>query len=422
MGIFSRKAPTSNKLTPTDGPDKFNGQFFYPLFGSNSINWGGVDYLKDFLEVPEVNGIISLKVSAFANGKLKIISKGTGEEVSRNEPLVRALMNPNQYQSQQEFLQQTKFYHEIFGNEILYFLTPVGMPLNVKGLFSISPESVRITEENSTPFFQSTDFRAKYSYVCGGQTMVFPKDSIIHINRANVNGQMLTIGTVTTEVTQADQSYLWGIPVMASHQANVRNLRAAYEARNVLIENRGALGILSNGSTDGVGSMLPIDPKLKKELQDEYRRYGMTKGQMQIIMTSLNLKWQQMAIDTDKLKLFDECEADTRALCLGYGVPYELIAAGQTYDNKLRAERQFYQNTIIPEAGEWCDAINRRVEIAGKSWEVSITYDHLPVFQDNVKERAQAMSLMAAAIEKLITNGVMTVEQAQVELQKFGIK
>lgn len=252
--------------------------------------------------------------------------------------------------------------------------------------------------------------------------MVFPKDSIIHINRANVNGQMLTIGTVTTEVTQADQSYLWGIPVMASHQANVRNLRAAYEARNVLIENRGALGILSNGSTDGVGSMLPIDPKLKKELQDEYRRYGMTKGQMQIIMTSLNLKWQQMAIDTDKLKLFDECEADTRALCLGYGVPYELIAAGQTYDNKLRAERQFYQNTIIPEAGEWCDAINRRVEIAGKSWEVSITYDHLPVFQDNVKERAQAMSLMAAAIEKLITNGVMTVEQAQVELQKFGIK
>jgi hypothetical protein len=252
--------------------------------------------------------------------------------------------------------------------------------------------------------------------------MDFPKDSIIHINRANVNGQMLTAGTVTTEVTQSDQSHLWGIPVMASHQANVRNLRAAYEARNVLIENRGALGILSNGSTDGVGSMLPIDPKLKKELQDEYRRYGMTKGQMQIIMTSLNLKWQQMAIDTDKLKLFDECEADTRALCLGYGVPYELIAAGQTYDNKLRAERQFYQNTIIPEAGEWCDAINRRVEIAGKSWEVSITYDHLPVFQDNVKERAQAMSLMAAAIEKLITNGVMTVEQAQVELQKFGIK
>jgi len=422
MGIFSRKAPTSNKLTPTDGPDKFNGQFFYPLFGSNSINWGGVNYLKDFLEVPEVNGIISLKVSAFANGKLKIISKGTGEEVSRNEPLVRALMNPNQYQSQQEFLQQTKFYHEIFGNEILYFLTPVGMPLNVKGLFSISPASVRITEDNSVPFFQTQDVRAKYSYVWGGQTMDFPKDSIIHINRANVNGQMLTIGTVTTEVTQADQSHLWGIPVMASHQANVRNLRAAYEARNVLIENRGALGILSNGSTDGVGSMLPIDPKLKKELQDEYRRYGMTKGQMQIIMTSLNLKWQQMAIDTDKLKLFDECEADTRALCLGYGVPYELIAAGQTYDNKLRAERQFYQNTIIPEAGEWCDAINRRVEIAGKSWEVSITYDHLPVFQDNVKERAQAMSLMAAAIEKLITNGVMTVEQAQVELQKFGIK
>lgn len=423
MGIFSRKVLTDNKdLTPTDNPEKFNGQFFYSLYGSNSINWNGTNYLKDFLEVPEVNGIISLKVSSFANGKVKIISKTTGEEVSRNEPLVRALLNPNQYQSQQEFLQQTKFYHEIFGNEILYFLTPVGMPLNIKGLFSISPASVRITEDNSVPFFQTQDVLAKYSYVWGGQSMDFPKDSIIHINRANVIGQMLHIGTSTTEVNQSDQSHLWGISVMASHQANIRNIRAAYEARNVLIENRGALGILSNGSEDGTGSLLPIDPKLKKELQDEYRRYGMTKGQMQIIMTSLNLKWQQMAIDTDKLKLYEECEADTRALCLGFGVPYELIAAGQTYDNKLRAERQFYQNTIIPEADEWCDAINRRVEVAGKSWEVTIDYDHLPVFQENVKERAQAMSLMAAALEKLIANGVMTIEQARVELQKFGIK
>lgn len=422
MGIFTRSKQVATKLTPTDDPEKFNGQFFYPLFGSNSISWNGTNYLRDFLEVPEVNGIIGLKVSAFANGKIRIISKTTGEDVNRNEPLVRALMKPNQYQSQQEFLQQTKFYHEIFGNEILYFLTPVGMPLNVKGLFSISPDSVLITEYNSTPFFQSTEFRAKYSYVWGGTSTDFPKGSIIHINRANVIGQMLNTGESTTQVSQSEQSYLWGSPVMASHQANIRNIRASYEARNVLIENRGALGILSNGAMDGTGSMLPLDPKMKKDLQDEYRRYGMTKGQMQIIMTSLNLKWQQMSIDTDKLKLFDECEADTRALCLGFGVPYELIAAGQTYDNKLRAERQFYQNTIIPEATEWCDAINRRVEIAGKSWEVSITYDHLPVFQENVKERAQAMALMAGAIEKLIAVGAMTVDQAKVELQKMGVK
>lgn len=419
MGIFSRK---SSPLTPTDTPEKFNGSFFYPIFGTSSIGWGSTNYLKDFLEVPEVNGIISLKVSAFANGRISVVSKETGKEVLRNEPLVRSLLNPNPYQSQQEFLQQTKFYHEIFGNEILYFLTPVGMPMNVKALYSISPDSILITEDNSKPFFQSLEFNGKYSYVWAGQTVDFPRESIIHINRANISGINVLSGITTTNVSQSSLSHLWGCPVQESHQPNIRNIRASYEARNVLIENRGALGILSNGGTDAVGAMLPLDPKQKQQLQDDYRRYGMTKGQMQIIMTSLNLKWQQMAIDTDKLKLFEECEADTRALCLGYGVPYELIAAGQTYDNKLRAERQFYQNTIIPEANEWCDAINRRVEIAGKSWEVRITYDHLPVFQENVKERAQAMALMGGAIEKLIVQGVMTIDQARVELQKFGVQ
>jgi len=419
MGIFKRK---DTELKPTDTPEKFNGSFFYPLFGSSSIGWGGSNYLKDFLEVPELNGIISLKVGAFANGIIKIVSNQTGEEVSRNEPLVRALLNPNQYQSQREFLQQTKFYHEIYGNEILYFLTPVGMPLNVKGLFSISPDCIQITEDNSRPFFQNTEFRGKYSYTWGGQTIDFPLDSIIHINRSNVSGRMVSVGLSTSEVNQSSHSHLWGCPVQESLQPNIRNIRAAYEARNVLIENRGALGILSNAAEDSTGSVLPIDPKLKKELQEDYRKYGMMKGQQQIIMTSLKMRWDQMAIDADKLQLFQECEEDTKSICLGFGVPYELIASGQTYDNKLRAERQFYQNTIIPEANEWCDAINRRVEIAGKSWRVSISYDHLPVFQENVKERAQAMSLMSNAMEKLITIGVMTVQQAQVELQKFGIK
>lgn len=422
MGIFGRKSnQVDTKLDNLSTPEKFGNSWFYPIFGSASINWGGKDYLKDFLEVPEVNGIISLKVAAFANGILKITSDATGKEVANTDPIAKLLRNPNAYQSQAEFIQQTRFYKEIFGNELQYFLAPLGMNSSPKAWFSINPDIVEIQEGGNIAPFMTVENNAKYFYTWGGRKYEFPKGTIVHINRANVSNLGLYQTTATT-VKNPEQSYLWGSSVLGANQGPIRNIRAAYEARNVLIENRGALGILSNAAEDGTKSLLPIQPELKKQLQDDYRRYGMTKGQMQIIMTSLNLKWQQMSIDTDKLKLFEEIIDDTKILCLGYGVPYDLISSGVTYDNKLRAERQFYQNTIIPDAMEWTDALNRHFQSAGKSWTITMTYDHLPVFQENVKERAQAMALMAGAFEKLLTQGVMTIDQAKQELTKFGIQ
>jgi len=94
MGIFGRKSsPEAIKQTPLDTPDKFGDSFFYNIFGTNALNWNGNKYLKDFLEVPELNAIISLKVSAFSNGILKIVSKETGKEVTNQEDIVRILQH-----------------------------------------------------------------------------------------------------------------------------------------------------------------------------------------------------------------------------------------------------------------------------------------------------------------------------------------
>lgn len=418
MGLFSR---AKKSLEPTDSPDKFGSQWFYPMFLGNSIAWNGTQYFRDFVEVPEVNAVISANVNAFANGKIKIISKTTDKEVARNEPLVRRLMEPNYYQSQREWINQSRYYYEIYGNEIIFFLAPVGMPLNVKGIFSITPEIVGIQEDNTTPYFMRTDAAVQYSYRWNGQEMPFPADSIVHINNANVMGGQPCTNT-RLEVKDFARSVFWGTPKLASLQGPVRNIRAAYEARNVLIENRGALGILTNGAEDGTGAMLPLDPKMKKELQDEYKNYGLTKNQFQVIMTSLNLKWQQMAIDADKLKLFEEIEADHRIICNAYNTPYELFAANQTYENKQRAERQFYQNKIIPDAAEWIGAINRRAETMDKSWYLTIDYTHLPVFQENLKDRGVALSQTVTALDKAYQSGAITIEQYQAELSKFNVQ
>ena len=92
------------------------------------------------------------------------------------------------------------------------------------------------------------------------------------------------------------------------------------------------------------------------------------------------------------LKLFEETEADTRKICDAFGLPYELLSTekGTTFDNKKEAKRQFYQDTIIPEADEWIQALNDFFQTKGKSWSIIGTFDHLPIFQENIKERAAA--------------------------------
>jgi hypothetical protein len=417
MGLFNRKIST--KSTPLDTPDKFGDSFFYPINGINSISWGSNQYLRDYLEVPEVNGVINQKVSMFCNGIIRVISDITGKEIPNNDPFVKLLREPNYFQSQKEWMQQTGLFGEIYGNEYIFFLTPVGMPNSPKAMFNLPPDIV-VVNEPSTPFFLETTNKATYWYTWNGQKTQLSPDSIIHINRANVSSALNHFQS-DLSVTNYQNSYTLGTPAMAAQQMPIRNIRAAYEARNVMIENRGALGILSNFSKDGTGAMLPIDPKAKKELQDDYKKFGMTKSQYQIIITSLPLQWQQMSIDTDKLKLFEEIAADFQSICTGFGMAYEMFTANQTYDNKLRAERQTYQNTIIPMANEKIGALNHKFKTQEKSWHIEIDYSYLPIFQENIREKSVSTKQMADAFAIMYRDQAITLEQYQAELLKLGI-
>lgn len=410
MGFFDKfKSVKKTGVAAILNPGYKDGDFMFPLSPANSLSWASTEltHLLDYLEVPEVASIINMKARAFANMKLQTVSKTTGLPVKVNES--RILNNPNYFQSQKEFLMQTKLFQEIFGNEVLYFLKGVGMP--VSAMFTLPPLFVDIDEMGRQPYWLERDFpeAVKYHIEWNGQRMALNTDDICHINNAKVK-------------LLADDVY-WGESTMKSLQAPISNIRAAYEARNVLIENRGALGILSNNSADGMGATMPLDGDEKTALQNDFKKYGVTKKQWQIIITSLNLKWQQMSIDADKLKLFEEVKADTEQICDAYGVPFELLSnqKGTTFENRKNAEKTFYTGTIIPEAEEWAGAINRKWDTEGKSWEVRATFEHLDIFSDNQRERAQSIAVLINGLSKALADGAITLDQYQKEMQKLKI-
>lgn len=402
-----------NYFTPNQTA-QFNKAGYLKGYGVDSINWNNQNYLKDYLEVPEVSAVVGILVRAFANGRLRTISKSNGKDVVTTDAITKIIANPNWMQSQAEFVMQTKLFREIFGNEYIYLLTPVGLPNSIKAMTSLPPQIVSVENNNTsdTPYFKSTEKPkdTRYYYEWNGvKQEIDYLNNLIHINSNAAN------------ITPSN--YIVGESSLASLQPAIQNIRSAYEARNVIITNRGALGILSNDSKDAVGSTKAMDPKAQKDLQDDFAKYGMSKSQWQVIITNMSLKWQQMSIDVAGLKLFEECEADTQRICDKYGVPYELLGAskGTTFANKNEANKLLYQNTIIPQAIEWVGALNDRFDTKNKSYEIAMTYDHLPVMQENLKERGASLTLTTNAMSKALADGAITIQQYQNELKKYGI-
>ena len=404
MAWFSKKA---QPITPTSLP-KSDEPFFIPV-GFGGLNWDNLKYLEDYQQVPEVNAIINGIARAFSNGKLQIVSKATGKEVSNNESLVKALRNPNPYQGTIEWMMQSRIFAEIYGNEFIYFYTKPGFTNKIAAIYNIPSDIIKVDDESELPFYKHTSKELKYEVTFDGKTEQLPSESMVHISNSSVE--------------LSEDGYICGQSNLKALQPAIQNICAAYEARNVIIKNRGALGILSNSNSDATGSTLPMDEKEKAALQNEFRKYGIAKSQHQVIITNLRLQWQQMAIDTDKLKLFEECKADTEKICDAYGYPFELLGnqQGVTFENKKQALKSLYQDTIIPKASEWTSALNSHFETLDKSWEIRLTYDHLPIFQDNLKERGQAMSTTITALSKAFQDGAMTMQQYKNELTKLGI-
>lgn len=381
-------------------PKKDGSNWFYPI-SSSSINFGSFDYLKQFQEIPELNAIINIRARAISSWDLKIVSKATGKEVGNNETLVKILRNPNWFQAQSEFWRQSSLYRDIYGNEFIYFLTPTGMPNSYKGMFALDPSSIKIKYTGDKAYFTETDKNIEYVYVFpGGETLNLELSNTIHLNDNRVD----------------PLNFLNGTSKMQSLAGPLENIRKAYEKRNIVL--RMPVGIMSNNQDDAIGQAIPMDADEKKDVKHKI----MTRGAFPII-TDLNVKYNAMAINAQNMGLFEEVREDTTKICDAYGVPYEMLGSqkGVTFSNLKEAKKQFYEETVIPDAQEKVDALNQQLGTEGKSWELQADFKHLPIFSEDVKDRAESLDKLVTALSKAYADQAITLEQYQSELKKLGL-
>jgi len=396
---------------------KMDNGYFY-VFNSTRDSFKEIEYLESYEDIPEINAIINMKARLFSNMRIKAVDKDLNDvNTPETDRVKNLIMKPNWFQDGNEFLIQTKTLREIFGNEYIFKNTPLGFKPEgerIKQLFTLPANIVKSEYKSDIPFFlNDSKANIKYTYKKeeGKEWEVLSTPQIIHLNDNRACMKSAT-----------DKNLLAGESKMKGLKVAINNTKMAYESRGVILKYRGADGAWVNKSKDAVGRSLPLDEEEKKIVQNAYRNYGTLKGQNQTIITSQDLSWVQSGVKNPaNLGLFQEIEEDFNKMLDSYGMPSEIFVRtkGATYENQKQAEKGTYVRTIIPEANEWVGAVTSELTLDDSVTYIA-DYSHLPIFQEDLKTKSDALNSAITALSKMLSDGAITIEQYQKEIEKYG--
>lgn len=404
------------KSLPVSTPYRADLQrdFFQLIGGSASYKFGGKnDFLEDYQKCPPLSTIIGRKTNAFTNGDTKIIDKNTGEEVKDGGKWYKFIENPNPLQTQTQFESQLYTYLHIYGFVVVLKVRPFGFTGNdmpPQALW-VLPNKYLDIEFEKTPYIYTTkQNRIKsISLTYEGRTYAIEKDDCYIFTHLNA---------CPTGNVNIPDSPLSGL------EYPIKNIILAYEASGSLIKNNGAMGILSNkGEIQGIGTS-KIDRESIEDLQRDYRlKYGLGKDQFKVIITSLNLDYQQMSMPISDLMLSEQIEENTKAIADKLGYPADLLGVGgnRTYENASQAGKDLYDMTIIPEATHFYQQYTECLFGTDMVLSVEADFGHVPAMQEDEADKARAAKDWSYAYEKLWKSDLMTRNQILEEQGKDPI-
>lgn len=396
-------SPDSYRRAP-DGKQWFaelaGGSYFYFTYAGHKSAFTAYECC------PPVNAIINKKAQAFINGKTWVLNtqgKAKGKESTTIEAkkLQALFKKPNPLQSWKQFEAQGYIYQQLFGYTIVLPIKPVGFKENIDAtaLWNIPPFMVDIEETNKL-FYQTN------------QKGVIKK---IVLNYGGIRTELEVDQVyIMKDITPSFSSLVIPESRICALELPINNIIGAYESRNVLINYRGALGILTKDAADGGQyGALPMPEGEKENIQSEFRRYGLKQHQWNIIITSASMKWQQMGYATKDLMLFEEVEGSTMAVCDSYSYPYQLMAAakGTTYANVNEGKKLLYQDAIVPESESIYEQWNQFFDTEKYNLVIDKDYSHVAVLQEDQLQSAQARKSRNDALLIEYQNDLITMNR-----------
>jgi len=349
-----------------------------------------------FMTIPELRAVIDKRASMMSANKPVMVDKNGA--LVQNHWLLDLINKPNPMQSWADVVYSLSVNDALYSNSFAY--SPL-RSFNQRNIFVTLPSGkIEIRTTGRTLKQMDVDgmiegFRFKYDNE-GFETLTV--DDVIYLTTAD--GMNLIKPTSKLDALKYPLS----------------NIKASYHKRNVLLENIGAIGILSAQKSD-IGGSIPMTPEEKHEIQRDW--YNRSKDEL--IITESQVNWQPMSYPTRDLMLFEELTADKLAIIDAYGLNYNLFSSdkGATFTNVKDSIRMCYTDTIIPETQSMYDTIMQQFKLSDEGYKLIADFSHLPVLQDDELSKQQAMSAKVNNYSVMLRDGVITSEQYAAE---FGIE
>lgn len=358
------------------------------------------DFRKAYLGCAPLKAVVNRRASMFVNGKYSVMNEDKPARGPYARDLLKLLGNPNCLQTGKNFKAQQNIYIDVFGYCPVLKIAPVGFPKQIKAMWNLPPWLFEIKFKPGLFWEQldKKDIYEEFAIKWDGKRRVLDMDAVFLILD---NG----IGTDDNHRLLRPNSRV------KSLEFDISNDVASKQADNSIITKRGAIGILSNAPGSGQYAPLKIG-KEKEEIQRDFRRYGLTGQEFQIIITDAALQWQSMSYPVKDLMLFETMNASKAVICDGIGMYSYLMnpinGQGTTFNNLNEAKKSQYQDFIIPDDDARNEQISENVIPAEEGLTLKTDFSHVEVLQESQQSKAVTMKAQADAYQSQYDLGLMT--------------
>ena len=267
--------------------DQFNN--FAPIsnqvWGAKQAIWIDTNHAyQHYLEIPELRAVIDKRASMMAAAKPCLYDKN-GDKVEKHW-IYDLVAKPNPVQSWSDVIYCLSVNDALYSNAFAYCPERFA---NIRNLIVPLPShKMQILLSGMTLKQMDTE-----GLIDGYR---FTYDNSI-VETFDVNEILYLVTTDGINIINPSSK-------IQSLKFPLSNIKAAYNKRNVLLENIGSIGILTAQKSD-MGGAIPMDPQEKRDIQNDWYR----RSKDEIIITEAQLDWKPMSFPTRELMLFDRNEA-----------------------------------------------------------------------------------------------------------------
>ena len=349
-----------------------------------------------FMTIPELRAVIDKRASMMASNKVRLYD-ANGDEIL-NHWFLDMVNNPNPVQSWSDVVYSLSVNDALYSNAFGY--SPL-RSFDIRNMFVPLPSN-------------------KVQILTSGKTLKqMDVDGLIDGYRFEYDSneyENLELKDVIYLTTNDGMNLIKPTSRIDALKYPLSNIKAQYNKRNVLLENIGAIGILSAQNSD-IGGAIPMTPEEKRQIQRDW--YNRSKDE--VIITESQVNWQSMSYPTRDLMLFEELNADKIAIIDAYGMNVNLFSSekGSTFTNVRDSVRMVYTDTIIPETQQMYDTMAHQMGLDKQGIKIVADFSHLPVLQDDEQMKASADKTKVDTYSVMLRDGVITQQQYATE---FGIE